>query len=469
MKFDRMYGWALCAAGLAMAWTASASAAICYVDKNAAGNNTGGSWSNAYKNPQSALGNTGCSEVWVARGAYPPSLASDTTASFKIGPGVAVYGGFVGNETSRNARNPALNVTTLSGLLVSGNSQHIVVMDGTTGTAITATTVLDGFTLTGGKQISGASGGGALLCRGNGSNNECSPTLANLVFDGNHAVSGGAIELDGYSSGKSNPTLTNITFSNNSATSFAGGALYNNAQISGTSSPTLSNVTFSGNSSANYGGAMVNDGSSSGTSKPVLTNVTFSGNSAVNGGAIANLGSSGTSNAKLVNTTFNGNTATSSGGAIYIGSPSNGGSNNTVAINSILWGDSATTSGPEFYSGATGEIEFYDSVVQGGCGGAGCAGSPINVDPNLGSLADNGGPTQTLMPGAGPGTGSSAIDKLSCNDSSEVPATDQRGAARPDSLSTGTTRCDIGAVEANSLAGDLIFANRFGSSPWDKF
>jgi hypothetical protein len=46
---------------------------------------------------------------------------------------------------------------------------------------------------------------------------------------------------------------------------------------------------------------------------------------------------------------------------------------------------------------------------------------------------------------------------------------DARGAVRPDSASTGPNRCDMGAVEANSLPGDLIFADRFGSSPWDDF
>lgn len=453
---------AVCAALLAMPWALTAGA-VCYVNAAATGANTGASWTDAYTGLQSALTNASCSEVWVAQGTYVPD-PSNNAISFAIGPNVAVYGGFAGSETSRDARNPAAHVTTLSGAISGGNSQNIVVMNGTTaGKPITATTVLDGFTLTGGNNTNG-SGGGALWCRGNGAGHACSPTLANLVFSGNRAGNGGAIELDGYSGGASNPTLTNITFSGNSATIF-GGAMYNNAQLSGgVSSPTLTNVTFNSNSSSAYGGAMVNDGSSGGTSSPTLTNVTFSGNSAVNdGGAIFNNGGGGTSSPKLVNATFSGNSA-SYGGAIYNStSATNGGTSNSLVLNSILWGDSATTSGSEFFSNLTGETSLYYSIVQGGCT-ADCGGTPIYTsDPLLGVLADNGGFTRTLMPGPG----SPAINAVPCSYSTEEPLTDQRDAARPDPASTGPTRCDIGAVEANSLPSDFIFADGFGSTPRD--
>jgi hypothetical protein len=59
----------------------------------------------------------------------------------------------------------------------------------------------------------------------------------------------------------------------------------------------------------------------------------------------------------------------------------------------------------------------------------------IGVDALLGSLADNGGPTQTHALLAG----SPAID---AGDDSVCPATDQRGVARPQGGA-----CDIGAYE----------------------
>lgn len=460
----------ICTVLLTLPLSLSASA-VCYVNNAASGANTGASWADAYTDLQSALNDPNCAEVWAAQGVYKPAV-NNQTISFNIRPNVAVYGGFSGSETDRNARDPVAQATILSGdvdsndtgtngvdadtsHIVGSNSQHIVVLDGTTaGGPITAATVLDGFILTGG--YASTQNGGALWCKGNGAGHECSPTLAKLVFSGNAANNGGAMALDGYSGGICNPTLTNITFSGNSASLF-GGAMYNNAQLAGSvCSPTLTNVTFSGNSSANYGGAIVND-ASGGTANPILTNVTFSGNSAINGGAMFNNGVGFGFSPKLINATFNGNSATY-GGAIY---NLNG---NVLLVNSILWGDAATTSGPEFYS-VSGITDLYYSVVEGGCT-ANCGGTPIYTgDPLLGALADNGGFTRTLMPGAG----STAINAAPCGYGNEMPVSDQRGAVRPDSASTGSTRCDIGAVEADSLPGDLIFADRFGSSPWDDF
>ena len=63
------------------------------------------------------------------------------------------------------------------------------------------------------------------------------------------------------------------------------------------------------------------------------------------------------------------------------------------------------------------------------------------VDPQLGPLQDNGGPTGTHAPAAS----SPAID-AGCN--AACPAFDQRGAARPaDGNGIGGATCDIGAYE----------------------
>jgi hypothetical protein len=68
--------------------------------------------------------------------------------------------------------------------------------------------------------------------------------------------------------------------------------------------------------------------------------------------------------------------------------------------------------------------------------------------PNLGSLGNYGGPTQTKI--ANPG--SPAIDAASC---ANAPATDQRGVTRPQGAS-----CDIGAVERKAIE-DTIFLEGF--------
>lgn len=507
------WSWLLtCAALLSM--SSVAESATCYVDAAASGAGDGTSWTDADTGLQPALGNAICNEIWVAQGVYKPVVPADvgnvTSAekgvSFAIGPGVAVYGGFAGGETIRGARNPLAHATILSGdidnndtgangvdadtsKIVGSNSFHVVVISGTAVNPITATTVLDGFTLTGGS--AGTVNGGALWCKGSGVGNACSPTLANLAMSGNKAVSGGAIALDGYSGGVSSPTLSNVVFSGNSASQF-GGAMYNNAQLAGSnSSPTLTNVAFIGNSSANFGGAMFNDGSGGvgATSSPTLKNVTFSGNSASNGGAMYNNGAGGDSSPTLTNVTFFGNSASGNGGAMLDrgtsgasypklinatfngNSATNGGAiynvdnSGVTLIASIVWGDSATGNGPEFYLQG-GSVSLYDSVIQNGCVVNDCGGTGnISGNPNLGGLVDNGGFVRTLMPGAG----SSAINTITCGYGDETPLIDARGAVRPDSLSSGPTRCDMGAVEADSLPGDYIFSDRFGGSTWDDY
>jgi hypothetical protein len=74
----------------------------------------------------------------------------------------------------------------------------------------------------------------------------------------------------------------------------------------------------------------------------------------------------------------------------------------------------------------------------------------LDVAPNLGPLADNGGFTRTHLPGKG------AIDR---GVRSVCPSDDQRGMARPlDGDGDGSADCDVGAVEARS---DTIFVDNF--------
>jgi hypothetical protein len=68
-----------------------------------------------------------------------------------------------------------------------------------------------------------------------------------------------------------------------------------------------------------------------------------------------------------------------------------------------------------------------------------------NINPLLGLLQDNGGPTLTLALLAG----SPAIDK---GDNNFCPATDQRGYSRPYGIA-----CDIGAYEFGATAPWQLF------------
>ena len=66
---------------------------------------------------------------------------------------------------------------------------------------------------------------------------------------------------------------------------------------------------------------------------------------------------------------------------------------------------------------------------------------PASTDPNLGPLANNGGPTLTQAPLTPDSPGIDVIPKFT-NGCGTTVVTDQRGAPRPIN-----GRCDIGAVE----------------------
>lgn len=421
---------------LATPWCVHAADAngVCRVKLTGGSATSGATWSDAL-NFQAALADPGCAEIWVAAGVYMPSTAADPAMSFQVRPGVAVYGGFAGTETVREARLPGLNLTVLSGDIdgndddangdgiiedsndIHGsNSYHVLLMDGTTSAGnINSDTVLDGFVITAGRaSVSGYPGNaaGGLICDGSGQGNACSPRLANLVFSGNRAHQCGALINRAWEQGTANPTLVNVSFIGNHA-AYNGGALCNKT-YHGVVSPSFTNVTFSHNDAGLRGGA-INNSANQGTVSPVLSHVSFIGNhSGQYGGAIYNDISFGTIE--------------------------------PVVHSAILWANSAIE-GAEIYN-EPGAAPIIDHSIIGGSGGSGTGwdddlgtdgGGNLDVDPLLGALADNGGFGQTFLPDAG----SPAIDAAAAVD---CPASDQRGVSRPRGVA-----CDIGAVEARQV------------------
>jgi len=197
-------------------------------------------------------------------------------------------------------------------------------------------------------------------------------------------------------------TLSNLTVAEGAAADRAfggGGGILNNGTV------TVSNSTLSGNSSNGGGGGIFNQ---SGTL--TVSNSTLSGNSTTGGGfggAYTALGTSATfKNTIVANSPSGGNC-----GAI----PNDGGYN--------LDSDKGS----------------FDT-----CGFSTNNNSLSGVDPMLGALADNGGPTQThaLL------EGSPAIDK----GNSFGESTDQRSLVRPSNFvgipdASGGDGSDIGAFE----------------------
>ena len=428
---------------------ASAAPTIIYVKWDAGGLNNGTSWANAYKRLEFAL-NSGSSgqEIWVATGTYKPG--DWRAASFVLKTnGLEVYGGFAGGETQRSQRQPAVNVTILSGEIgaagIADNLYHVFQTGYTDRSA-----VLDGFTITGGN-ANGADpddrGGGLYLANGN-------PTLRNLIFSGNSASTQGG----GMYSETGMPRMSRIIFRNNSTAGFGGGmantensfpemtdvAFQDNSAEKGgglsniTSDPLLTNVTFTGNS-ASLGGGVFNH-----LSMPQLTNATFAGNSAVSADCAGTQGSGGaifgTSYwASLINgATFAGNSASCHGDAAM-----NADHSGFQISNSIFWGNGAE----EFALTGGGAVGISDSIVQGGCPSGATCTDVVDSDPVLGTLRNNGGFTKTEAPGAN----SSAIDY---GDDLTCPEKDQRGLARPQG-----DHCDIGAVEVRTMTFTSLGAN----------
>jgi hypothetical protein len=113
----------------------------------------------------------------------------------------------------------------------------------------------------------------------------------------------------------------------------------------------------------------------------------------------------------------------------------------TVISNTIVAGNKAEGAGPDILGTVqSGDYNVIQDLEDATITGA-VTHDISNTDPNLGPLADNGGPTRThaLL------SGSPAIDAGTCADVSGVNSlrVDQRGVSRPE----GKT-CDIGAYEA---------------------
>lgn len=230
-----------------------------------------------------------------------------------------------------------------------------------------------------------------------------------------------------------------------------GGAIFNHAGML-----TLINTTLVGNQAAGgTGGTRAQGGTA------------FSaGNGSGLGGAVFNLNGS----VSVSFSTLAGNTA-DNGGALYsLGYTSDGtggtGSHaasvtlaNSILANSIGSGDNdlIVDQPGSTAAGANKAASTFNpsgpNLVMASAALGGATGLPTNFiseDPKLGTLSSNGGPTQTLLPGAD----SLAIDAAACTDLNA----DQRGLARPQGA-----QCDLGAVEYRQPAAILTLSGPAGS------
>lgn len=232
---------------------------------------------------------------------------------------------------------------------------------------------------------------------------------------------------------------------------------------------------LSGGGGAGMGGAIFNLGGS-----VSILNCTLTGNAAIGGlsGGVSTLHGSGMGGAifnlqgdvdiEHATIAFNRVNVDANGGAIYnlgyLGGSGIGGIgmvSSLTLVNSILSNSLSDTvgiadlvnmqptlmaNGSPNIATATVDLSQPDIVLVISNNGGAVIGTPSSIDPNLGPLANNGGPTPTLALSAG----SSAIDA----GASTGLTTDQRGVARPFGPAP-----DLGAFEFT--IDDVIFRDGF--------
>ena len=322
-------------------------------------------------------------------------------------------------------------------------------------------------------------------------------TFSNSILSNNQATDSAGLLNDD----KGVATVLNSTISGNKAY-YPGGE---GGGITNYGSLTVRSSTISGNVARGDGGGIENE-----IGSVIVINSTISGNFAVNGGGISN-GGLQTFDDKIklwvLNSTISGNVASNDdstsldaeGGGIYNQGIVRGSDEATaIVLNSTITGNvvtskstdpSATFAGGGIFNGRNAHLSIGNSLVSGNSakvakeiasasdpnftdanflghnilgenGNAGVVGLvnastgtdwilPGPVSTAIGSLASNGGPTQTHLPQLGGPLINNGDNSLIPQDPStnQPIATDQRSAGYP-RIVNGTV--DIGAVEAGA-------------------
>jgi predicted outer membrane repeat protein len=265
-------------------------------------------------------------------------------------------------------------------------------------------------------------------------------TVTGSTFTGNSARAGGAIDnAENYGSGSGTVTVTGSTFTGNSA--LTGGAI-DNGDNYGSGTLTVTGSTFTGNTAKDDGGA-IDNGDTYGSGTLTVTGSTFTGNSAVDGGAIDNSDNHGSGTLTVTDSTFAANTATSNGATIDNGET--GGEASVDVAADIFYGGCAQ-------AGGSWDDAGYNAGTDASCEKGGTSDSTALTPSELGPLASNGGPTQTMLPLAGnPALGivpPATTVSLGGGSVTLCPVTDQRGIT-----SAPGKACDAGAVQIQLAAG----------------
>lgn len=378
---------------------------------------------------------------------------------------------------------------------ISGGGISIVILESSEPTAPPAQLTIQNSTINNNvteNPPTGTHGGGIYLETGG-------VAITNSYVTGNRAgpeggstqSSGGGIYVEelGVITGATNVIFNNSSIDNNQSNRWGGGVFRrqegqlnaNGTSVSGNSSEVSGGGLFLVGGEVSLVETVVADNSAPAgggiqyirffdiiTGSLTLSKSTVSGNSATGaiGGGI-NVGDDGFETPVLIeNSTISGNDAATSGGGI---SMLMGGA---LTLNHASIVDNSAPNGANLFhdiSGVFGSLSITASVLAWPNGSQNCelgGGAPTSggfsfaddpscvlgasdlvamVDPELGPLADNGGPTQTRLPSpTSPVAG--LVPAISC-----IPAVDQRNIPRPQGAD-----CEAGAVEIEEAGTALI-------------
>ncbi|HEV3409779.1 MAG TPA: choice-of-anchor Q domain-containing protein, partial [Chthoniobacterales bacterium] len=441
-----------------------------------------------------AIDITGTGSATVSNSSFTNNTAGYGGAIYTAGPSLTVTGcTFTNNQATSGSATPQGG-----GAIHSNTSGTVWISDST---------------FTGNDEVGGSGGGGAIRNRGG------TWTIVNSAFTNNTAVDGGGAIQNADVMSITGSTITGNTASGNAANSrggaiSAGGKLtIANTLISGNSAAvdggaiyysaaffsgeghflTITDSTISTNTAGRNGGGLYqNQGPGP---QVTISRSTISGNSADVPGGGGGLGGGVWTRGKLTmeNSTLSGNFADGNGGGIFDSYPGGGGGESLVILSGVTVvnnngsANSSDSTGGIYQSNSVGDaaIILRNTIVANNTGfgspdvrntfnsqgynlienttGANITGDTATnitgLDPNLGPLANNGGPTFThaLL------SGSPAIDQ----GHSFGTTTDQRGVTRPTDQpsianAAGGDGADIGAFELHPL--QILSITKSGSS-----
>jgi len=422
-------------------------------------------------------------EVQNTNDAGAGSLRQCLTDIDAAGGGTITFADSANGTITLASNLPEVELESMSSVTVTGNGEDNTIIDGDgpsesaagffftgSGTVtLTGLTIRNTSPLGNGRENSNGEdvlNGGAVFSSAGGVN------VDNSTFEGNVANLAGAIYATG-----GNVSVTDSSFTSNTALDFGGAILINNGAVS------VGDSTFENNTAGDDGGAIFTYGANDAVE---VSSSTFTGNTATDGdgGAIKSRQSSvtvarstfasneasnnggaidGYSSGSVVNSTFTGNSSGNDGGAIYLyannaplelsfvtvtqnttgtngkGAVQAGKLNGASVENSIVYGNT----GDDVYVVNDGTLSVSHSLFSSSSSvypTVSGASLIFGEDPLLGSLADNGGPTQTMLP---------AADSPVIGTANPVgaPSTDQRGFSR-----TTDGLADMGAVQVGGVA-----------------